>query len=151
MVFLWIWHQSTSNGNKNKPVELHQTKGFLSLAQMIKNLLIMQETQVWVLDQDDPLEMEMATPSSILARRIPWTEGPGGLQSMGSQTAGHSGVTNTFTFTHPTKKLLHRKKEAINKTKKQGFPGLSGRVHLSIQETRVLSLLWEDPSVLWGS
>ena len=66
MVFLWIWHQSTSNENKNKPVELPQTKGFLSLAQMVKNLLVMQETQVWFLDQDDPLEMEMATHSSIL-------------------------------------------------------------------------------------
>ena len=46
----------------------------------------MKETQVQSLGQEDPLEKEMATHSSILARRIPWTEEPGGLQSMGSQS-----------------------------------------------------------------
>ena len=46
----------------------------------------MQETQVPSLDQEDPLEEEMATHPSILARKIPWTEGPGGLQSIGSQS-----------------------------------------------------------------
>ena len=46
----------------------------------------MQETQVWSLGQEDPLEKQMATQSSILARRIPWTEEPGGLQSMGLQS-----------------------------------------------------------------
>ena len=45
----------------------------------------MQETQVQSLDQEDPLEKEMATHSSIPAWRIPWTEEPGGLQTMGSQ------------------------------------------------------------------
>ena len=54
------------------------------VAQMVKNLSAMQETQE-TLDQEDPLEEEMATHSSILARRIPQTEEPGGLQSMGSQ------------------------------------------------------------------
>ena len=49
------------------------------LAQMIKNPPAMQETQVWSLGQKDPLEQEMATHSSILARRIPWTEKPGRL------------------------------------------------------------------------
>ena len=48
----------------------------------------MQETQVWSLDQEDPLEEEMATHSSILDGRIPWTEEPGGLQSIGSQRVG---------------------------------------------------------------
>ena len=52
---------------------------------MVKNLSAMQETQE-TLDQEDPLEEEMATHSSILARRIPQTEEPGGLQSMGSQS-----------------------------------------------------------------
>ena len=51
----------------------------------VKNLTTMQETQVQYLDREDPLEKEMATHSSILAWRIPWTEEPGGLQSMGSQ------------------------------------------------------------------
>ena len=48
----------------------------------------MQETQVQSLGQEDPLEKEMATHSSILAWRIPWTEEQGGLQSMGSQRVG---------------------------------------------------------------
>ena len=54
------------------------------MAQTVKNLPAMQETQVQSLGQEDPLEKEMATYSSILAWRIPWTEEPGGLQSMGS-------------------------------------------------------------------
>ena len=52
---------------------------------MVKNLPAMQETRVQSLDWDDPLEEEMSTRSSILAWRIPWTEEPGGLQSMGLQ------------------------------------------------------------------
>ena len=59
------------------------------MAQRLKRLPAMQETQVQFLDQEDPLEKEMATHSSILAWRIPWTEEPGGLQSMGSQRVGH--------------------------------------------------------------
>ena len=55
------------------------------VAQLVKNLPAMQETWVRFLGQDDPLEKEMATHSSILAWRIPWTEEPGGLQSVGSQ------------------------------------------------------------------
>ena len=58
------------------------------VAQMVKNLLSMQETQVQSLGQEYPLEMEMATHSCILAWRIAWAEEPGGLQSLGlcSQT-----------------------------------------------------------------
>ena len=48
---------------------------------MVKNLPAMPETQIPYLDQEDPLEKEMATYSSILTWRIPWTEEPGGLQS----------------------------------------------------------------------
>ena len=55
------------------------------LTQSVKNLPAVQETWVWFLGQKDPLEKEMAIHSSILAWRIPWTEEPGGLQSMGSQ------------------------------------------------------------------
>ena len=55
------------------------------VAQMVKNVPEMQETWVQFLDQEEPLEKGMATHSSILAWRIPWTEEPGGLQSMGSQ------------------------------------------------------------------
>ena len=53
----------------------------------------MQETQVQSLGQEDPLRKEMATHSSILTRKIPWTEEPGGLQSMGSQRVRHDQVT----------------------------------------------------------
>ena len=58
----------------------------------------MQETQFQSLGWEDPLEKEMATNSSILAWRIPWTEEPGELQSMGSQRVGHNWVTNTLNF-----------------------------------------------------
>ena len=59
------------------------------VAQMVKNLPAMQETQVPSLGMEDLLEKRMATNSSILAWRIPWTEEPGGLQSMGSQRVQH--------------------------------------------------------------
>ena len=55
------------------------------VAQMVKNLPAMPETHVRSLGQEDPLEKEMAAHSSILAWRIPWTEEPGGLQSIGLQ------------------------------------------------------------------
>ena len=53
----------------------------------------MQETQVRSLGQEDPLEKELATHCSIFTWRIPWTEEPGGLQSMGSQTVRHDSAT----------------------------------------------------------
>ena len=56
---------------------------------MIKNLPVMWETQVLSLGWEDSLEKGMATHSSILAWRVPWTEEPGGLQSMGSQRVRH--------------------------------------------------------------
>ena len=56
---------------------------------MVKNLLALQKTQVQSLGGEDPLEKEMATHSSILAWRIPWTEEPGRLQSMGLQRVEH--------------------------------------------------------------
>ena len=59
------------------------------VAQMVMGLPVMQETWVQSLGQDDPLEKEMAPHSSILAWKIPWTEKPGRLQSMGSQRVGH--------------------------------------------------------------
>ena len=59
------------------------------LAQIVKNLPAMQETQVQSLGQEDPLEKDMATHSSICAWRIPWTEEPGRLQSMGLQRFRH--------------------------------------------------------------
>ena len=63
--------------------------GFLG-SSVVKNLPALQEMQVQSLSREDSLEEGMATHSSILARRIPWTEEPGGLQSMGSQRVGLS-------------------------------------------------------------
>ena len=59
------------------------------VAQTIKNLPAKQETLVQFLDQEDPLKKGMATHSSILVWRIPWTEEPGRLESMGSIRVGH--------------------------------------------------------------
>ena len=68
------------------------------VTRMVKNLPAMQKTQVWSLDLEDPLEKGMATHSRILAWRIPRTDKPGMLQSVGSQTVRHDWTTNTFTF-----------------------------------------------------
>ena len=79
---------------------IYQTKNYILLdlefssrtslvAQFLKSLPAMQETWVRSLGQEDPLEKEMASHSSILAWRIPWTEKPGRLQSMGSQRIRH--------------------------------------------------------------
>ena len=59
------------------------------VVQVVKNLPAMQKTRVRFLGREDPLEKGMATHSSILAWRIPWTEEPGGLQSMGLQRVEH--------------------------------------------------------------
>ena len=59
------------------------------MAQMVKRLPTVRETQVRFLGQEDSLEKEMATHSSTLAWKIPWKEEPGKLQSMGSQRVGH--------------------------------------------------------------
>ena len=59
------------------------------VAQTVKNLPAMQETWVQSLDWEDPLEKGIASHSSVLAWRIPWTEEPGGLQSMASQRVGY--------------------------------------------------------------
>ena len=83
-------------------------KGYIYtlVAQTVKNLLAMQETQVRSLGWEDPLEKEMATHSSILVWKIPWTEEPGGLQSMGLQRIRHNSDCETITF-HFFPTLLH--------------------------------------------
>ena len=70
------------------------------VAQLVKNLPAMRETQVWSLGWEDPLEKGMATHSSLPAWRIQWTEEPGGLQSMGFQRIIQDWTTNTHTHTH---------------------------------------------------
>ena len=68
----------------------------------------MQEMQVWSLGGEDPLAEEMATPSSILSWRIPWTEEPGRLQSMGSQRVGHNLATKQQQTTYVIYKFPHQ-------------------------------------------
>ena len=67
----------------------------LRMAQRVKEsaMQVTQEMQIWSLNQEDALEKEMATHSSILACEIPWTEGPGWLQSMGLQAGRHDWAT----------------------------------------------------------
>ena len=68
------------------------------VAQTVKCLPAMPETQVQSLGRENSLKKEMATHSSILAWEIPWTEEPGGLQSMGSQRVGHNWATSLSLF-----------------------------------------------------
>ena len=74
-------------------VHLFSVPGASLVAQSVKNLPAVQETQVQSLDGEDTLEKERATHSSILAWKIPWTEEPGGLQSVGSQRVRHDLAT----------------------------------------------------------
>ena len=75
---------------------LSRNTGASLLAQLVKDLPAMQETRVQSLGQEDPLEKEMATHSSILVWRIPWTEEPCGLQSRGLQRVALDWVINPF-------------------------------------------------------
>ena len=79
--------------------------GVSLVAQIVMNLPTMQETWVPSLGWEDPLEEEMATHSSILAWKFPWTEEPDGLQSMGSQRVGHDWATFTFHIWIKLKKI----------------------------------------------
>ena len=71
------------------------------VAQMVKNLSAMWEIQVWSLDEEDPWEKGMATHSSILAWRIPWTQEPGGLQFLGSQNQTVATHSSTLAWRIP--------------------------------------------------
>ena len=83
-------------GNSKDLVEVSViNQGSSLVAQLVKNLPAMQETYIWYLSQEDPLEKEMETHSSIPAWEIPWTEEPGGLQSMGSQRMEHDLATKS--------------------------------------------------------
>ena len=74
------------------------------VVQTVKNTPAMQLTRVWILSWEDSLQKGMTTPSSILAWRIPWTEKPGGLQSLGSQRVRHDLANNTLIFIDLTSK-----------------------------------------------
>ena len=94
--FSWL-----ADGEGRRQNSYHCNLALLSLllrvslvAQMVKHLPAMRETRVRSLGWEDPLEKEMATHSSILAWRIPWTKEPGGLQSTGSQRVRHDWATS---------------------------------------------------------
>ena len=95
------WNSSTKSGFG----EDHPEMGASLVAQMVKNLPTMWGTWVLSLDQEVSLEEGMATHSSVLAWRIPWTEAPGALQSRGSQRVGHDWAMNTFYFLYPEIKM----------------------------------------------
>ena len=90
-------------------------------AQTVKNLPTMQKMWVRSLGWEDPLEKETATHSSIPAWGSPWTEEPGGLQSMGSQRVGHERISNTHVqvltgpIPTPSNKLMKRNIQVLSK------------------------------------
>ena len=133
------------------------------VAQTVKNPLAMQETQVWSLGQEDPLKKGMATHPSILAWRIPWTEEPGGLQSVGVQRVRHNWATNTFIFHWYTSSLvqynltdcvsriprltvLDLQTHSANRTRL--YVGDLYRASLAAQTMKNLSAMWETR--LWS-
>ena len=85
------WATQVSASDSGSPQSQSQWPSFRTspVAQTVKRLPPMRETQVQSLGREDPLEKEMVTHSSILAWKIPWTEKAGRLQSMGSQRVGH--------------------------------------------------------------
>ena len=93
-----IHNRRTCEASKER--EVRHRFGASLVAQKVKNLpAVIQETPVQSLGWEDLLEKGMATHSSILVWRIPWTEGPGELQSMGSQRVRHDQVTNNLLST----------------------------------------------------
>ena len=85
----------------------HKTTRSFPGGSVVKNLPVMQETWVQSLGLEDPLEKGMATHPSILAQRIPWTEEPGGLQSIASQRVRHDWAADTFSSGVHTAGLEH--------------------------------------------
>ena len=96
------WRGCEDCWNDSKGLRVHKLSWWASqVVLVVKNPPAMQEMWVWSLDWADALEKGMATHSSILAWRIPWTEEPGG--SIGSQRVGHdwSDLAHTLTFCRP--------------------------------------------------
>ena len=106
----------------------------------------MRETQVWSLGWEDSLEEAMATHSSIVAWRIPWTEEPGGLQSMGSQRTGHNWATMHSTAS-PNAVVCWGARGS-------GFSVCIWKVHISVHNKDVLFTVLNTTSfatqVVWG-
>ena len=109
------------------------TVGVSLLAQMVKNPPAMQKNQIWSLSQEDPLEKGMATYSSILAWRIPWTEDSGRLQSLGSQSQKQ---LSDFCFTVSVQIYYGKKRNFIASLNLRGrsyFINITEANHLTFQ------------------
>ena len=95
---LKIFKKKLQKVPKSNVIYIVFTIGASLVAQMVKRLPAMQETRVRFLGWEDPLEKEMAIPSSTLAWKIPWTEEPDRLQFMGSQRVGHDWATSLYSI-----------------------------------------------------
>ena len=124
-----------------RKVKIFLKVGFLQsslVAQMVKHLSTMQETWVRSRGRDDPLEKEMATHSSTLAWKIPWTEEPGRLQSIGSQRVRHDWTTSLqFGFLYSNAQIQKRNNQAnlhseIKTAATSNVKGFKNIVHLNL-------------------
>ena len=114
------------------------------MAQRVKNLTPIQETWVWSLGQEDPLNKGRATQSTILAWRIPWTEGPSRPQSMGSQRVGHNWATNAYTHTHTHTHTINAAQHSLSwEGKASTSPKELQRTPESAEVYWARSLVWE--------
>ena len=122
------------------PGEISLTSDSL-VAQRLKHLPPMRETRVRSLAWEDPLEKEMATHSSILALRIPWTEEPGGLQSAGSQRVGHDWVTllTYFRYADDTTLMAESEEELKSLLMKVREKSEKVGLKLNIQKTKIVT------------
>ena len=100
------------------------------VAEVVKNLPVKQEMRVQSLGQVDPLEKDMTAHSSIVSWEIPWTEEPGGLQSMGSQRVGHDWKTRLSLRKVPQKNVLERDFLAVQWLRFLSFHCRGQRFHL---------------------
>ena len=107
-------------------------------AQLIRNPPAMQETQVWSLGQEDPLEKEMATHSSILAWEIPATEEPGGLQSRRLQRVRHDWGPEHMTVEGSNTNALHLMEEKAKALRGKEF----SQVLQEVEEPTLECILW---------
>ena len=125
-----VWNDKKSMSQ----TKLHIIYLILLVAQMVKHMTSMRETWVWSLGCEDPLEKGIATNSSILACRIPWTKEPGRLQTMQWQRVGH----NWATFTHM---ILKRSSQLILDVLIQFYLYLASVMSDSLDYT-VHGILW---------
>ena len=144
-----IWYSGTNSWHCNYSFSCLPNFYASLVAQRLKRLPAKQETRVRSLGQEDPLEKEMATHSSILAWRIPWKEEPGGLQSMRSQRVGHNWATSLRFTSHSW--------EQRNWEHFDSYVPISSSVPISLSSNvgppspfpKLLSWFWSLSSLVW--